>query len=93
MEARRPGMWADDLGGEGQRYGHGDAKVGRNSPPNIQALAATTGQAYRRRLIVIEELGTQHVNAKDAGRDVYKHFLGNLRKLTAEAGATGIHGL
>lgn len=93
VDARDPSLLADALAAEVQRYGDRDAELGRNSAPNLSALAAKTGQAYRRRLIVIEELGTQHVNAKDAGRDVYKHFLGNLRKLTAEAGATGIHGL
>ena len=93
VDARDPSLLADALAAEVQRYGDRDAELGRNNAPNLSALVAKTGQAYRRRLIVIEELGTQHVNAKDAGREVYRHFLGNLRKLTAEAGATGIHGL
>lgn len=93
IDVRDPSALADALAAEVRRYGDRDAELGRHNAPNLSALAAKTGQAYRRRLIVIEELGTQHMNARAAGQEVYRQFIGNLRRLTAEAGATGIHGL
>ena len=93
VDARDPEVLTATLAAEVQRYGERDAELGRNGAPNLAALMAQTGKAYARRLIVIEELGTQHMNAKAAGKELYTRFIGNLRKLTAEAGATGIHGL
>lgn len=93
VDVRDPNALADALAAEVERYGARDAELGRHNAPNLAALADKTGQAYRRRLIVIEELGTQHMNARGAGKAVYTRFLDNLRRLTAEAGATGIHGL
>lgn len=93
VDAREPAVIVATLQAEVQRYSDRDAELGRHNAPNLTALAHITGNAYRRRLILIEELGTQHMNAKAAGRETYNAFITALRKLTAEAGATGIHGL
>jgi len=93
IDARESAVLIAALEEEVARYGERDALLGRHGAPNLSALARRTGQVYRRRLFVIEELGTQTLTIKSEGRDVYRRFIRNLRKLTAEAGATGIHGL
>lgn len=93
VDAREPSALVAVLQAEVQRYGDRDAELGKHNAPNLTKLATITGNAYRRRLIVVEELGTQHMNAKAQGREMYGAFVTALRKLTAEAGATGIHGL
>jgi hypothetical protein len=93
VDARDSAVLVAALEEECIRYADRDALLGKHSAPNLAALAAATGQSYRRRLLVIEELGTQTLNAQAAGQKVFRPFIGNLRRLTAEAGATGIHGL
>lgn len=93
IDAREPGVLVAALEEEIARYSDRDAQLGRYGAPNLAALGQITGNAYRRRLVVVEELGTQHMNARAEGRATYGAFVAGLRKLTAEAGATGIHGL
>ena len=72
-----------------QEYLRRDALLGQYNAPNLQALPGDVRPP--RVLAVVEELGIQVVNAKAQGSKMYKAVEGMLRRLTAEAGATGIH--
>jgi len=93
IDARQPSVLIDGLQAEMQRYQERDTALGAHGAANLHDLAAATGQAYPRRLFVIEEMGNQTLKMKDQGKEAYRTFITTLRKITTEAGATGIHGL
>ena len=93
IDARQPNALIDGLRAEMLRCQQRDTALGAHGAANLHDLAAATGQAYPRRLFVIEEMGNQTLTMKDEGKETYRAFVKTLRKITTEAGATGIHGL
>lgn len=93
IDSRDPAVLIDGLTAEMRRYKERDDQLGKHGVADLHDLAAATGQAYPRRLIVIEEMGNQTLNIKNKGKEAYTRFVNALRKITTEAGATGIHGL
>lgn len=93
VDVRSTSTFIRHMQNEVRRYEERDALLGQNNAPNLEVLAKKTGQSYRRRLIVIEELGVQFLDARDAGKDAYGTLSSAMARLTSEAGATGIHGM
>ncbi len=93
IDSRDPKVLVAGLQEEVQRYKERDAELSRHGVPDLAALTMATGKAYRRRLIVIEEMGTQTLNARDEGKDVFVAYIRALRAVTVNARATGIHGI
>jgi len=93
IDARDSAVLINTLKEEVARYEARDELLGKHGAADLKALAQKTGKSYKRRLIVVEEMGTQTLQLKAQKGDVYENFNTNLIKLTTEAGATGIHGL
>lgn len=93
IDSRDPRVLVAGLQEEVQRYKERDAELSRAGVPDLAALSTATGKAYRRRLVVIEEMGTQTLNARDEGKEVYVAYIRALRSVTVNARATGIHGI
>lgn len=93
IDSRDPKVLVAGLAEEVQRYKERDAELSRHGVPDLAALTTATGKAYRRRLVVIEEMGTQTLNARDEGKEVFVAYIRALRGVTVNARATGIHGI
>lgn len=93
IDSRDPRVLVAGLQEEVARYKERDAELSRHGVPDLAGLTAATGKAYRRRLVVIEEMGTQTLNARDEGKDVFGAYIRALRGVTVNARATGIHGI
>lgn len=93
IDSRNPAALIDGLRAELHRYRERDAQLSAQGVGNLHDLATASGQQYRRRLIVIEEMGNQTLSVQDEGKETYTRFTRILRRITTEAGATGIHGL
>lgn len=93
IDVRNTSTFIRHMQNEVRRYEERDALLGQNNASNLEVLARKTGQSYRRRLIVVEELGVQYINARESSREEYNALAGAMARLTSEAGATGIHGM
>jgi len=94
VDARDPAVALTEIKKEVEHYEERDAVLGKHQASDIQELGQTTGKSYRRRLFVVEEVQSHHINAEFAGGKQYrKAFWMALHKLTKDARATGIHGL
>jgi hypothetical protein len=94
IDAREPEIALAEIKREVERYEQRDAILGKYQAADVQELQRITGQSYRRRLLVVEEVQSHHINAEFAGGKEYrKAFWMALHKLTKDARAAGIHGL
>ena len=93
IDSNEPAVLIDGLTNELHRYQEREIQLGKHGASNLHDLASTTGQQYRRRLIVIEEMGNQNLSIEALGKKENIQFINTLRRITTKAGATGIHGL
>lgn len=94
IDARDPTIALAAIQREVARYEQRDNVLGQHQAADIAELQRITGKAYKRRLLVVEEVQSHHINAEFAGGKAYRQaFWMALHKLTKDARATGIHGL
>lgn len=93
VDARQPETALEEIRREVARYEQRDSVLGQHQAADIQELGRITGKSYRRRLFVVEEVQSHHINAEDLGQEWKLNFWRSLGKLTKDARATGIHGL
>lgn len=93
VDARQPAVALEEIRREIARYENRDAILGKYGAADVVELQRITGKSYRRRLLVVEEVQSHHINAEDLGTEWREQFWRAMGKLTKDARATGIHGL
>ena len=93
IDSKEPAVLIDGLTNELHRYQEREMELGKQGASNLHDLASATGQQYRRRLVVIEEMGNQSLSIEALGKRANVQFINTLRRITTKAGSTGIHGL
>lgn len=94
IDAREPEIALAEIKREVARYEQRDTILGKYQAADVQELQRITGKSYGRRLFVVEEVQSHHINAEFAGGKEYrKAFWMALHKLTKDARAAGMHGL
>lgn len=94
IDAREPEVALAEIKREVARYEQRDTILGKHQAADVLELQRITGKSYGRRLFVVEEVQSHHINAEfSGGKEYRKAFWMALHKLTKDARATGIHGL
>lgn len=94
IDAREPEVALDAIKREVAHYEQRDAVLGQYQAADVQELQRISGASFGRRLFVVEEVQSHHINAEfTGGKEYRKAFWMALHKLTKDARATGIHGL
>ncbi|MBT9173487.1 MAG: hypothetical protein DDT21_01888 [Syntrophomonadaceae bacterium] len=94
IDAREPEVALDAIKQEVAHYEQRDTVLGQYQAADVQELQRISGASFGRRLFVVEEVQSHHINAEfSGGKEYRKAFWMALHKLTKDARATGIHGL